>query len=1165
MLRPVCLVFLLVLTPPARAADAWPVPRGPSREPAPYVYDPKTLATLPKEFLDDAAACVLYSGTTYLVEPDGTIENVTHEVSRLNGRKGIEKLGEHRSITYDPAYQKVTLHVALVHKPDGRKIELQPRHAQLRDVSTDYLVYDHEKQLVLSFPGLEVGDVLEVKWTVRGKNPEHAGHFFTRYSFGDPVYPVALDQLQVRLPKGKELKHAGRNRPPQAEVSDTAAGRLFRWRAVNCPRPSQDENLPSREELRADVVCSTFASWEEVGRFKHRLRADCWTCTPDVAQVVAEVTRGLNDPTAKARALAYWVRRNVRYVSVGEKHDYTPHKPDVVLANRYGDCKDTSQLLAVMLRHAGLKVELATLGARDDGQVLAEVPSPWGTHAILLVTIDGKEHWLDSTASLAAWDLLPRDDRDRVCYLIDDQGRLRMHRTPPATADDYRIDTVTLIRVGADGTSFCERTVTSSGNASIPQRDNFLEVPSGERRRQVTSELQDSHSSARLFDLGLDEKALRDFDRPVTVRMTYSVAGHFTGSPDKEGSVSDSKVWGRLLAYNIDFDRKTPFELSAPFESRHRYRISLPLALVFDGRPRPVSATSKWGRFSRTVKQIDERTLEIDIHTRIDKVRVEAGEIEEYRTFLDAVSKGYRAWLTLTPAGDLADAPALEALLMLAPGDSGSAAALARLYQKHGKHDEARRVLARARHYRPDNAELWELTVKSASDLVEEEAAQVELVKRWPEEAKYALALGALLVQRDRHDQARALLEPLTRKGSAANRAQAHYQLARSYYRKDELKEALAALDAAARADGETVNTVRAHTLRGQVLEELGRLKDAEQAFQRALEVDKEATFALDSLVRLKIAGGKTDEALLYLRRYALAVGDDVPGLLLAAEQFLRLDRPDEAFDLAQRAREQRFDAKAQRILGLVYLRRHDYANAVKHLDKADLSADVLEGLLNCHVALGDLRGAADRLRQVERVPKPTPELNASVALVRKLVGRRDELLRLAPPADGKADDWREAAERVACGEHFARSGSPGRAAALAALALEGAPEAAPALALRGRLALGRGKLRDALADAEKAIKAAPGLAGGYHVRGLVRLERDQPEALADLLKAAELSRREDADVLSGLASALRRAGRTAEALAVVRAALLLRPEDRALLEQLRELEKEEKEGRSDS
>ncbi len=366
MIRPprplrVLLTFLL-LAGPAHAADAWPVPRGPSHEPNPYRFDPAQVQRLPKAFLEDAAACTLYAGNTYLVEADGTIETITHEVTRLNGRKGVEKLGETRNIAYDPSYQKLTLNEACIHKANGRKLAVQSRHVQLRDVATDFQVYDHEKQLIISFPTLEVGDVIEVKWSVRGKHPEHGGQFFTRYSFGDPTYPVALDLLSVRLPKNKPFHFAtvgGRLDPQRGEAGDY---RTYTWKAHNCPRPPQDDNLPSKETLFLSVACSTFDSWAEVGQWKKRLRADCWECTAAVRQVVQEVTRGLTNPTDKARALTHWMRRNIRYVSTGEKHDFTPHPPANVLSNRYGDCKDTSQMLAVMLREAGLRVELGTLG-----------------------------------------------------------------------------------------------------------------------------------------------------------------------------------------------------------------------------------------------------------------------------------------------------------------------------------------------------------------------------------------------------------------------------------------------------------------------------------------------------------------------------------------------------------------------------------------------------------------------------------------------------------------------------------------------------------------------------------------------------------------------------------------------------------------------------------
>src|SRR5262249_25181299 len=255
-------------------------------------------------------------------------------VTRLNSRKSIDKLGEYRNVTFNPAFEKLTLNTARVHKPTGRAVDVEPRHLHLRDVGTDYQVYDPDKQLVLSFPTLQVGDVIEVKWTVRGKNPEHQGRFFTRYTFGSDEYPVVRDELRVSLPKDVALKHAAVGGKLAPVVTEADGRRLYRWAADNVPQVAKDDDRPPKDDTSLQVAVSTFASWDDVAAWKRKLGADCWECTPEVKKVVTDVTRGLATPEAKARALTYWVRRNIRYVSAGLKHDYTPYKPGEVVANR---------------------------------------------------------------------------------------------------------------------------------------------------------------------------------------------------------------------------------------------------------------------------------------------------------------------------------------------------------------------------------------------------------------------------------------------------------------------------------------------------------------------------------------------------------------------------------------------------------------------------------------------------------------------------------------------------------------------------------------------------------------------------------------------------------------------------------------------------------------
>ena len=58
---------------------------------------------------------------------------------------------------------------------------------------------------------------------------------------------------------------------------------------------------------------------------------------------------------------------------------------------------------------------------------------------------------------------------------------------------------------------------------------------------------------------------------------------------------------------------------------------------------------SPWGFFKLSVKQDadDPRKLEVVMHMRIEKVRVEKKDFDEFVRFHKAVSKAYRVWLEL--------------------------------------------------------------------------------------------------------------------------------------------------------------------------------------------------------------------------------------------------------------------------------------------------------------------------------------------------------------------------------------------------------------------------------------------------------------------------------------------------------------------------------------
>jgi len=1125
------------------AAEIADIPRGPSREPDPYRFEAKHLKAVPKSLLEDANAIVLYAATTYRVEADGTIETTTHEVTRLNSRTAVEKLGEFRGIRYSPGYEKLTLHTIAIHKADGTRIEVDKRHMHIRDVGTDYQSYDSDKQLIVSYPGLEVGDVIEAKWSTRGKNPEHAGEFFQRYRFGDPSYPIQRDEVRVLLPPGKPL-HVGSiagwvSAKVQASKSTKEGLVYYRWWVDHCPPPPPEDDGPSREELRPGLAFSTFASWEAVGQWKAKLRANCWVCNDELKKVAAEVTQGLKTPLEKARALTYFVRRKVRYLSAGQRHDYTPHLPHLVLQNRAGDCKDSSQLLAVLLREVGIASELATLGALDDGQIDPTVPSPWGTHAILAVLIAGKIHWVDTTARQCRWDELPKEDCDRLAYLTDEKGKLRLLRTPKLTSEQHRTEAVTEVWIDDEGNTRNRRLWTFHGHAALTQRYRYAEVPEGERRRLMTSTLQDANSRSRLIKLEVDEQSINDYDKPVRLAVEFEIPKQFTGSGERDGSFTDSVVWARLLSHSIDHERLTPLVLPGPFESIHVYRVRIPAGWVLDSLGRTKEHRSKWGTFRVSVQRLNEPTsegVEIRFETQLQQARIEKADLESYREWYDQVQRDYRSWVTIKLAEQLEAAPRLEAFLQKAPANLTAAKALAGIYLKARRYADARRVLIAAQKHAPEELWLWEMRLDAAETLAQREEVQRELLKRQPKEHRHLLGLASILISRDQHDEARALLAPLAAEAPPTDKARAHYQLARSHSRKGDLRTALAYLELAFKGDAEAFDTVVAWRLRGQILEELKRPAEALSAFRRAYEKERTNDELALTVVRLALETGEELTALDVLRRYVIRHSNNVSALVLAAETYYRMKRYDEALEIALRSREINFHEKAQRILGLVYLQREDYARALEHLDRADADAVVIAAQLKAAALAGKAEALPGVLEKVKKLESRPASLESFLAEIQQLLKRQETV--------GAA---------VACAEFAWRVGQRDRATTL----LAQAPPSASALALRARWSLERGQLRQALQEAQEALKTKPDEALALYVRGRVGLERTTPGHLADLEKAVALSERREADYLAALAEAYAACQRRADALKAAQQAVALRPQDRLLAELVERLAKQ--------
>ena len=164
----------------------------------------------------------------------------------------------------------------------------------------------------------------------------------------------------------------------------------------------------------------------------------------------------------------------------------------------------------------------------------------------------------------------------------------------------------------------------------------------------------------------------------------------------------------------------------------------------------------------------------------------------------------------------------------------------------------------------------------------------------------------------------------------------AHAGLGASLYKLKRYDEALASMDRALALAPEEPKLRSLHALAGRAQLALGRTGEAEQRFQRAVQVDPRNSAPLVELARLRVAQERFDEADAYLRRARELAPDDLTVLQNMAEALRKRGRYAEAVESyrAVLAMDPDF-AMAHAGMGDALFRLERYAEAIESLERS--------------------------------------------------------------------------------------------------------------------------------------------------------------------------------------------------------------------------------------
>ena len=519
----------------------------------------------------------------------GSTTAVLHNLAvQVNDQSALAGIGQY-ALSYLPAYQRLLIHrVAIVRK--GEVIDHTASvsiRALEREEGLEKGVYGGTKTMQMLLRDVRVGDALWVTYTVEGENPVFGGKF-SRVAGWDGDTPVEQRRLIVTHPNKRPITWAqlGDFNPVKLEPRVEKVGDNIRltFEGKGLAAVEGEASMPAEYVPGRLLQFSEFPDWHAVAQWASGL-FDTPRSSPALVALAESLGKG-GTQMERATAALRWVQDEVRYfsVSIGE-NSHRPQLPEVVLRNRYGDCKDKSRLLVALLGQMGIQAKPVLVSAFAPRIAPRVQPSPfWFDHVIVRLTLDGQEYFVDPTQTgqrEAIADLPPA--LAGGSGLVVDSGTAALVAIPTDRSDLPQFElneTIAAPELGGAGTLLAKRYYR--GALAAWARRHFSSLSQPLQRKWALELYEKQYPGVTL----LDPPVVADDGGRFVMTAHYSLPKPITLEDEVYRISYETRVMDDTLDIPPKIARNYPFAPAyGKYHSRYRLTMEWPKALRINNLP----------------------------------------------------------------------------------------------------------------------------------------------------------------------------------------------------------------------------------------------------------------------------------------------------------------------------------------------------------------------------------------------------------------------------------------------------------------------------------------------------------------------------------------------------------------------------------------------------
>ncbi len=247
------------------------------------------------------------------------------------------------------------------------------------------------------FQDLKPGDVIEIHyryWESRDGDlwNEFWGTYMTHSDFFQRYWDYTI------LTNRDDIRYLSIDPAPDPKISKHCGFKKYTWSGEKTPALNMNNAmLPPVPDIVGVVIVTTLDNWDVLNDWYYSISQAVLGDNPRADALADSLVGGIMSDSRKLEVLFEHIVMGIPYQMIGfDYHASIPRKPDDVLLNRWGDCKDKGHLLIHMLRHVGLEAWPVLVMTRDLG---TSMPLPYFgfNHLIAGCIIDGDTLYVDAT------------------------------------------------------------------------------------------------------------------------------------------------------------------------------------------------------------------------------------------------------------------------------------------------------------------------------------------------------------------------------------------------------------------------------------------------------------------------------------------------------------------------------------------------------------------------------------------------------------------------------------------------------------------------------------------------------------------------------------------------------------------------------------------------